>query len=178
MSLPQERLAAGARRIGIGDFGLGGRGESFRVTLGSCVGLCLLWPKEGRFAVAHVLLPESQVGAGGKRSRCGDTVVPFLLEALELEGSPRSLIALVAGGGIMYRGVSGADPVGVANQRAVKEGLRRARIRISGEDLGGEHPRQLIVDGPSARLLSLDLEEEENSVTWDFPPHFEDRRAA
>lgn len=179
MSVPQDRVIANAERVGIGEYRLGGPEDAFRVTLGSCVGVCLLWSKQSRFAVAHVLLPRrSDAGEGARRSRTADTVIPFLLQELGVTNERRQVCAYVAGGGVMYETEGENEPVGSSNQRVLLASLEEHRIRVAKTDLGGSSPRQLVVAGPARLLLSLQMGPEPKTTTWEFPSHFPRNKAA
>ncbi len=173
MSLPEEVAAGRAIRVGIGDFALGGPKNSYRVTLGSCVGVALVWSRQSRFAVAHVLLPSVRKSSmQSQGSRYADLVVPFLLEQLEVEGRNREITAFVAGGGQMYKQDSDGEQVGPLNVAALESALKDHRIRIEASDFGGTTPRQLVVDGPSRQVYSMHLDNPEGSLTWNLPRRF------
>ena len=170
MSVPFSELAGRAVRVGIGDSRVGGPEDAFRVTLGSCVGLALVWPEERRFGIAHVLLPESGVGVSkGPPSRYADTVVPYLLECLDVPRSRRRQVeAYMAGGASMFSSGAQQNNVGEKNRTLLRQSLLRHRIRLRGEDVGGEQPRQLVVVGPSHVLFVMALESGEIQP-WPLP---------
>ena len=43
--------------VGMGEVRIGRRGEILRATLGSCIGIGVIWRQGGRCALAHCLLP-------------------------------------------------------------------------------------------------------------------------
>lgn len=152
---------------------MGGPGDSFRITLGSCVGLCLIWSRQARFGVAHVLLPSWRDGSLHlQRSRFADSAVPFLMEQLGAQGRHREVSAFIAGGGRMYDSQGEKEPVGQSNRETLKATLQEHRIRIEFEDLGGESPRQLVVDGPSRQIYSVHLDDAASSKNWAMPRRF------
>ena len=173
MHLPEIEVAGNALRISIGEGRVGGVNDSYRATLGSCVGLCVVWSNQSKFVLAHVLLPhESSAAIPRKcRARYADTVVPWAIEQLEVPScSIRELVAYVAGGARMFAD-SQQTHVGDDNQQALIDSLRQHRVRVKGSDFGGEEGRQLVVDGPSRRVFSLGLERD--LVTrWEFPRSF------
>lgn len=174
MHLPQEAVAASARRVGIGESAVGGPGDRFRVTLGSCVGVCLVWPRRSRFAVAHVLLPSSRDGVEGDAppSRFADSVVPHLLHMLGDPGRRRELVAYVAGGSTQFAVASSGASVGELNREALARSLAAHRIRVVASDLGGEVPRQLVVDGVDRQVISIRYAHDPECAVWDLPQSF------
>ena len=165
-----------ARRIGIGEALRGGPEGQMRVTLGSCVGLCLASTREPKFALAHVLLPSTDSSAGPSNfppSRFASTVVPYLLEMLEVEGRQRrTLRAFIAGGASMFSGDSQRNRVGADNAARLKEELDANRISISASDLGGVNGRQLVVDAQRGRVFTVRFDVEDDSCEWELPHVF------
>ncbi|MEO1697218.1 MAG: chemotaxis protein CheD [Planctomycetota bacterium] len=181
MHLPEEVAAARAVRVGIGEFAVGGPGDAFRVTLGSCVGLCLVWGKGSRFAVAHVLLPSRRHGVHAEASlasRFADSAAQFLFEQLGEPERPRDVVAYVAGGSAQFDREHDAAPVGDLNVENTRAALAAARIRVVQEDLGGAAPRQLVVDGTERRILSIRYADEPECTTWEMPTLFGKPKAA
>lgn len=164
------QLAGHAERVGIGEARIGGRGDCLRATLGSCVGLCLVWPERRRFVLVHVLLPESAAARRpGPATRFADTAVPFALSALDLpRRRPTGLVAFVAGGAAMCTGRDQQHQVGAENVAQLLRALKRAEVPIAGRDLGGAAARQLVVDGPSASVVSIRYGEEASSRRWEL----------
>lgn len=170
-----------AKRVGIGEYAIGGPQDAYRATLGSCIGVAMLWPNARRFALAHILLPHRDKvgqsapptrGVEGHETRYADTAVPFLLEKLGAVGRRREVIAYVAGGGIMYDAAGNGDPVGRLNERVTLASLAEHRIRVVAQDVGGDEPRQLVVSGPQRSVCSMHLSTAGTGVEWPFPPHF------
>lgn len=173
MPLPEELAVSRAIRVGIGDYAMGGPEASYRVTLGSCVGVALVWSRQSRFGVAHVLLPSARKGSlHSQASRYADSVVPFLLSELGVEGRNREITAFVAGGGRMYEQGSDNEQVGSLNVAALNCALKEHRIRIEASDFGGITPRQLVVDGPSRQVYSMHLDDPSGSLSWNLPRRF------
>lgn len=173
MHLPEDQVAGNAVRISIGEGRVGSVDDSYRATLGSCVGLCVVWANQSKFVLAHVLLPRepSVVTARKCGARYADRVVPWALEQLEVpSGSIRELVAYIAGGARMFTEKQQTH-VGDENQQALVSSLRQHRVRVKGSDLGGEEGRQLVVDGPGRRVFSLGLERD-FITRWEFPRSF------
>lgn len=173
MYIPEEIVKVPGRRIGIGEMAVGGPTDRFRVTLGSCVGVCIFHNPTSRFAVAHVLLPSTDDGACPRNpARFATTAVPALIEALGEIERRRDVVAYVAGGGNMYTGEGVKAAVGGSNAKRTLEALAKHRVRVAHSDFGGTAPRQMIIDGPSREVLSLVMTEEPHSTTWEFPARF------
>lgn len=147
-----------------------------RATLGSCVGLGLVHAATGKIALAHVLLPEppeSHKGPVLDPARYASTVVSHMLEGFDLgRRGTRGLRAYVAGGARMFEGTSQKNSVGLDNQTALLASLAAHKILVVGRDLGGTSGRQLVIYGPSAVALSLNLDNPETSPSWEFPASF------
>ena len=175
MAVPEVEIAGNAVRIGIGKGAVGGAGDSFRATLGSCVGACIVWPNAGRFGLVHVLLPHAEraVDPSSKNAtRFADSAIPWLLERLEVTAKARrELVAYIAGGANMFSGSNQQTQVGMENRESLLDALRRARVRVKGEDMGGDEGRQLIVHGPQQRVFSMRLSSSE-IINWPMPPTF------
>ncbi len=147
-----------------------------RATLGSCVGICLVHAKTGRFALAHILLPCADVGdrqVPDQPARYVDTILPHMLEQLGCVGSSRrGFVAYVAGGASIFSGPTQSSKVGASNCAALARALREHRVRVAGEDLGGTSGRQLIADGVEARAFTIHLDQDEEGPSWEFPATF------
>lgn len=165
-----------ARRIGIGEALRGGPDGQMRVTLGSCVGLCLASTREPKFALAHVLLPSMDSSVESSKfppSRFASTVVPYLLEMLEIEGRERrTLRAFIAGGASMFSGGSQRSQVGTDNAARLQEELVANRVSISASDLGGINGRQLVVDAQRGRVFTVCFDAEDSACDWELPHVF------
>ncbi|WP_114240083.1 chemotaxis protein CheD [Dyella sp. C9] len=128
----------------------GGSGQDIlRATLGSCVGIGLLWRQQGRYALAHCLLPEAPANAAAFGAKYVSDAVPSLLSLLEVPASRiDQLEAVLAGGACM---VTHATPprhglIGEQNARAAQRLLAAAGIRVVHQEVGGECGRQLLID--------------------------------
>ena len=55
--------------VKIGELRRGRTGEVLKTTLGSCVGIAILWKARGRYALAHCLLAESPSSRAGREIR-------------------------------------------------------------------------------------------------------------
>lgn len=173
MHIPTHELAGNATRVAIGKCMLGGDKDALRATLGSCVGVCLVYPERRQFSLAHVLLPASPGAIDSsdpEASRYANTVVGHLLELMEVEPvERRKLRAYVAGGASMFDGGGQRNHVGEDNRAELLAGLKESRVRVAEEDFGGDQGRQLVVHGPRGIVVSLHLEDPQASSVWEFP---------
>ncbi|MDO8964500.1 MAG: chemotaxis protein CheD [Coriobacteriia bacterium] len=112
--------------------------------LGSCVGLTLWDPMVRIGGMAHIMLPTSQdSNLLGHPSRFASTAVPLLVEMLLEAGCPkRRLIAKLAGGSAMFKGVDGVS-IGGRNIAEVRARLESLGIPLRAEDTGGSHARTI-----------------------------------
>jgi chemotaxis protein CheD len=135
-----------------------GRGQLKILGLGSCVGLCL-WDRLRRCAaMAHVVLPDSQIDPDKAKVQPGyfaDTALPMLLKGLRAQGvaiSPALTARLVGGGAVLFQ-----DPfkVGLRNATALRQLLAQHNIPILGEVLGGQSQKTITLDVQTGQLEVL-----------------------
>lgn len=111
--------------------------------LGSCVGVCL-YDRTAKIAgMVHILLPYRE-DARDRENPCkfADSGIPLLVLAMEQLGADRGrMTAKIAGGARMFAVNALVESVGDRNCRAVKETLRKMKIRIAGEDIGADYGR-------------------------------------
>ena len=177
MHLSVSELAGRATVVGIGEGRTGGPSDSYRATLGSCVGVCIVWAKAGIFGLAHVLLPAhdkpDEVIQTDSGSRYANTVVRWLIDQLEVpQRKRRELVAYVAGGASMFQGGDQQTHVGEENQRQLLQALGDAKVRVKGHDFGGEGGRQLLAHGPTRKVFAVSLESD-HFVEWEMPANFQ-----
>ena len=115
-------------------------------SVGSCIGICL-WDSHRRCGgLAHIMLPHSSLGPQEPLpSKYADTAVIALLEGIRaLTGGQYRLSAKIAGGANMFANTSanGLD-IGKKNITAVHAALEQHKIRLLGEDVGGNHGRRI-----------------------------------
>lgn len=167
MHLPEDELIGNYSRVEIGASIVSDFETSHRVTLGSCVGVCLHWKSLDRYALAHVLLPSRESASRSEKypdSRFGDTVGLYLLNNLEVPRARyRQVDAYVAGGANLY---DSRAQVGDQNAEQVLRSLTALRVRIRKQDLGGTTSRQMAVVGPKRTVLSLLLNEDNTVHRW------------
>ncbi|HEU4670027.1 MAG TPA: chemotaxis protein CheD [Dyella sp.] len=123
--------------------------EILRTTLGSCVGIALLWRERRRSALAHCLLPEPPNGSAPTAAKYVTDALPTLLRLIGAEPAEhRQLEAVVAGGACMVRQDRPAPYglIGEQNTQMAQRLLAEAGIRVVHTDTGGTSGRQLSID--------------------------------
>lgn len=125
-------------------------------SLGSCVGLTLYDRVAKVGGLIHCMLPLSKIdphNAGEHPAMFVDTGVTALIQGLFDLGAERtSMVAKVAGAANMCGG-KGVFKIGEANQAVLRKILWKNDILISGEDLGGNAPRTMVLEMSSGRTL-------------------------
>lgn len=116
--------------------------------LGSCIGMALIDPQCGAVALAHVVLPDSDLsrGADFPPGRYADTAVPAALAELALLGAQRGrIIAKLVGGARILKGtVPGSQmDIGSKNTEATRAALAKHGIPVRAEDTGGNYGRTM-----------------------------------
>jgi chemotaxis protein CheD len=128
-----------------------------RATLGSCVGIGLIWRARGRCALAHCLLPSTpvpgstHVDADRDLRTCAryvDHALPVLLRLLEADRSAhREIEAVLVGGASLAKlGRGAAGQIGRHNIEAARAGLAQAGLRVVFDQVGGEKGWQVTID--------------------------------
>jgi chemotaxis protein CheD len=121
------------------------------IGLGSCIGLALVDQRRAIAGLAHVMLPEAIAG-GGPAGKFADLAVPELVEQVTALGASRPMLkAVLVGGAQMFSlGGSGALDIGVRNDAAVRDALRKERISVAAAEVGGSKGRtiRVIPGGP------------------------------
>ena len=140
-------------RAGMAEIQIGSSGDRIQALgLGSCVGL-VIYDKASRIGgMAHIMLPDSQVNRGEltQPGKFADTAVPELLELVINKGGNRGrLVVKIAGGAEMFTFAGKDSPklaVGQRNVEATRKHLKQAGLRITAEDVGGNHGRTFEID--------------------------------
>ncbi|RAR65150.1 chemotaxis protein CheD [Paraburkholderia unamae] len=128
-----------------------------RATLGSCVGIGLLWRSRGTYGLAHCLLPEPMGvarGAAPAAPQAGNgakyviEALPKLLAMMHADGAAEGEIEAVLAGGanMMHHRTTIHEPIGELNVRMARQMLANTRLKVVHVDVGGECGRQLTID--------------------------------
>jgi chemotaxis protein CheD len=130
-----------------------------KATLGSCVGIGLIWRSRRRCVLAHCLLPDVPQ-AGGPLSAFGadacaqanaryvENALPVLFRLLEIERSAYAELeaVLVGGASLAKLGRGAAGQIGQHNIEAARARLAAAGIRVVLERTGGVRGWQVMLD--------------------------------
>lgn len=114
--------------------------------LGSCVAVVLYDPRKKIAAMAHVMLPWSNVSSTPvtNTGKYADTAIKSMIEALRKAGSSEThLLAKLAGGAQMFHFKSHMTTlsIGARNTEACEKTLAAYRIPIVMQDTGGSNGR-------------------------------------
>jgi len=124
-----------------------GQGEQvLTALLGSCVGIGMIWRKQGRCGLAHCFLPDG-VEAGEGSARYVSAAVPGLLAMMGVRREQYDEVDVVIAGGarmLNLRPVGGA--VGTRNIEAARSHLSLRGLQVSFQDVGGSQGRRLSID--------------------------------
>ncbi len=143
--------------VGIADMKMSqNAGELITYALGSCIGICLFDPAVKVCALIHIMLPLNMEPQRTSTFKYADTAIPQTLKEMEQKGASRMRItAKIAGGASMFA-VDPKNPmsnIGKRNIDSVTMCLRRDRIKILAQDVGGEKARTMSVDVATGGVL-------------------------
>lgn len=128
-----------------------GEGALTALGLGSCIAI-VLWDRSTRIGgMAHVLLPSPPPRSPVRQvpARYAQSAVPALLEAMLSAGASRgSVTARIAGGASMFANLiaPGLIHTGERNVLATREALHASGIPVTGEWVGGDFGRTVVLD--------------------------------
>lgn len=144
-------------RILPGEYYVSQGDEIISTVLGSCVSACVRDPIAGIGGMNHFMLPEGSncehgiSGCVSASARYGSYAMEHMINTILANGGRRERleIKLFGGGKVLQSSTN----VGDNNIRFVREYLRTEALPISGEDLGGLHPRKVLYFPLSGRVL-------------------------
>jgi chemotaxis protein CheD len=124
-----------------------GQGEQvLTALLGSCVGIGMIWRKQGRCGLAHCFLPDG-VEADEGSARYVSAAVPGLLAMMGVRREQYDEVDVVIAGGarmLNLRPVGGA--VGTRNIEAARSQLSLRGLQVRFQDVGGSQGRRMSID--------------------------------
>lgn len=139
-------------------------GDSALITavgLGSCIGIVLYDAIHKIGGLAHIMLPKaSEAKDRSNPAKFADTAVELLIKKMERKGAERRAIkAKIFGGANMFPSVQGAGQMGIGerNTTAVRDELKRQKIRIVAEEVGGYSGRTIILDTDNGDVTVRDI---------------------
>ena len=114
-------------------------------SVGSCVVVTLYDELMGIGSMAHIMLPDiDQAKSKENKARFANTAVEIMLEQMaDLGAGRRRIKAKIAGGANMFPTVNrgNAMHMGARNIAAVKDELKKRKIRLVAEDTEGNYGR-------------------------------------
>ncbi|MBC5635985.1 chemotaxis protein CheD [Ornithinibacillus sp. BX22] len=147
-------------KVGIADLNIVTAPDVIRTSgLGSCVGVVIFNKNKQIAGMAHVMLPDSNLGkqATINRYKYADTAIDILVEELMSRGIRKpQLQAKIAGGAQMFQINTGNDMmrIGKRNVEAVLTKLAEHKIPVISSDVGGNFGRTIEFD-PQTGLLKI-----------------------
>ncbi|MBW1795968.1 MAG: chemotaxis protein CheD [Deltaproteobacteria bacterium] len=116
-------------------------------SVGSCVVITLYDELMGIGSMAHIMLPDINLAKAKKnRAKFANTAVEIMLkEMIDLGAAKRRIKARIVGGANMFPSVnrSNAMHIGARNIAAVKDELKKRKIRLVAEDTEGSYGRSV-----------------------------------
>lgn len=153
--------AAPVVHVGMGCHAVARGPTVLKATLGSCVGIALIWRAQGLCGLAHCLLPQSPESCTEPGARYVDQAVRTLLDDLQVPRHKRSeLAAHLCGGAHMSAGnlpTAQHLQVGRRNIEAAHLALAREQLTLHSAELGGRCARRFIVDAADGSVTLLQV---------------------
>lgn len=135
-------------KIGIGDMKvLRQQGVLITYALGSCVGITLYDPMIKLGALLHIMLPKAGEQANVNPLKFADSGIREMVRKMRaFGGMPQRFVCKIAGGAQMFQMTGAIGNIGERNLISVREELAAQHIRISGEDVGKNYARTMLLD--------------------------------
>jgi len=144
-------------RILPGEYYVSRNDEIISTVLGSCVSACIRDPKIGIGGMNHFMLPEGAAAdphsndVTNTSARYGSYAMEHMINDILANGGRRERLEIkLFGGGKVLQSMTN---VGDKNIHFVREYLRMETLPVSGEDLGGLHPRKVLYFPFSGRVM-------------------------
>lgn len=112
--------------------------------LGSCVAFVAYDAAKHIGGMAHMVLPDSTMGRPSELApaKFVDLAIPIVVErVLQLGAQHRNLQVHLLGGSCMLKGQGGMLNIGERNIQAARSLCQKLGLRITSEDVGGNHGR-------------------------------------
>ncbi len=120
--------------------------DILQTTLGSCIGIAIYDRENSIGGLAHIMLPVNNNGDTNK-AKYADSAISELLRKLTSKGVDKgNLLAKIAGGAKMFdtnKKISHFMEIGLRNEEAVREGLRKEGIRLIAAETGKNYGRNI-----------------------------------
>ncbi|MFH1783339.1 MAG: chemotaxis protein CheD [bacterium] len=117
--------------------------------LGSCLGIILYDPVKKVGAMAHTMLPDiNMVKIQRNKAKFSNSAITEMIQKMiKLGAHSKNLEAKIIGGAHMFTGAkiinTTAFNVGERNILSAREALEQQKIKIVGEDVGGDYGRSV-----------------------------------
>jgi chemotaxis protein CheD len=153
--------------VQIGQVKLGKPPQVLKATLGSCVGIAILWKEKRKFALAHCLLAQAKTNSRVISAKYVSQAIPSLLALLKLrEENYDEVEVYLAGGANMvdsYQNKTSFN-IGEENSKLALKMINDLGLKVIKTDFGGKAGRQIIVNCQDAtvdvRMFSKNEEQE------------------
>lgn len=147
---PNTRTGAREIQVGIGQMQIADADDTVLVAhgLGSCIGLAAYDPIARVGAMLHIMLPERKNGdqRDDNPYKYADSGVEAMLTALRERGAFPNRLVLKASGGarvVVAAGFGDRFRIGERNIEATHAILRRLKLKLAAEDVGGNVGRTM-----------------------------------
>lgn len=129
--------------------------DILQTTLGSCIGIAIYDRGNNIGGLAHIMLPVNNNGDPNK-AKYADSAISELLRKLTSKGVDKGeLIAKIAGGAKMFdtnKKISHFMEIGLRNEEAVREGLKKEGVRLIAADTGNNYGRNIQFEIATGRI--------------------------
>ncbi len=159
------RRSSFVAKIMPGEYYVTVEGEYIATVLGSCISACIRDPQTGIGGMNHFMLPQnakSTLDVISDAYRYGNYAMEHLInDVMKLCDSRERLEFKIFGGGNVVRGMTS---IGKKNIDFVKNYLSVEGFRITAEDVGGEHPRKILFNPKTGKVLLKRIESLHNDT--------------
>ncbi len=134
--------------------------------LGSCISVFLFSEQASVGGVIHYAMPEAHPGVSRKEGlRYGSIAIPNLVHEMtrRYKIKPTDLKAKIVGGAIQFTGQAEGENIGEMNTAFARKYLKKLKIPIIGESVGGTAGRKVRFHIPSGRTQVATLISQERS---------------
>jgi chemotaxis protein CheD len=135
------------------------------IGLGSCVAIVLYDNLKKIGGLAHIMLPkEKEAKDTSNPAKFVDSAIELMLKEMERKGADKKNIkAKIFGGANMFPNIyhNPLTKVGERNIVAVKEELKKRKIRIVAEEVGGNAGRTVMFDTSNGKVTVKNTKGEE-----------------
>lgn len=155
--------------INAGEIYVGKEPSIVSTILGSCISVCLYSEKSAVGGMIHYALPDRTHAKNSQRNdlNFGDTAIAELVNRLlKIPGlKVEDLQAKIVGGGNVNEEMTKSHAIGQLNIEVARKSLAKLKIKIIGENVGGNESRKIFFYTDSGRLRVSKLEEKSKPVT-------------